>query len=243
MAAGGSDRGPLDTTVPRPTTAPVRKALTSLDDRVELAVGFTVDRLWRDHDRGLLDEQTASVAAAHRSLSDAERSVTFYRVLLQRLASGEYPMDSALFPRIERTVEQLKEAVRVRGARETDLSDVLEPAEANAVRSPAGYPDLKARDIAMLLAIGQGAKLREHLLTQRLSVVTASGARVVQQDFTRLETAGLVQRDTTHPLHAGQPVTLTDAGRAALTARPSGRVTSRPAPRPGAWPDAATHTR
>ncbi|MFI9210241.1 hypothetical protein ACIGW7_19150 [Streptomyces sp. NPDC053253] len=229
--------------MPRPATSSVRKALTSLDHRVELAVGFTVDRLWRDHERGLLDERTASVAAAHRSLSDAEQSVAFYRVLLQRLASDEYPMDSVLFPRIERTVEQLKEAVLVRGARETDLSDVLAPVEASATRSPAGHAELKARDIAMLLAIGQGAKLHEHLLTQRLSVVTASGTRIGQHDFTRLETAGLVQRDTTHPLHAGQPITLTDAGRAALTARPTSRVTSSPAPRPGAWPDAATHTR
>ncbi|MCZ0978701.1 hypothetical protein O1L60_04090 [Streptomyces diastatochromogenes] len=49
--------------MPRSTTS-VRKALTSLDHRVEAALGFTVDRLWRDHDRGLLDEQTASVAAA-----------------------------------------------------------------------------------------------------------------------------------------------------------------------------------
>ncbi|MFG3348685.1 hypothetical protein ACGF1Z_26955 [Streptomyces sp. NPDC048018] len=226
----------------RPATPPVRKALTSLDHRVELAVGFTVDRLWRDHDRGLLDEQTASVAAAHRALVEAEQSVTFYRVLLQRLASGEYPLDPVLFPRIDRTVEQLKEAVRIRGARETDLSDVLDPVEATAARSPAGHADLKARDIAMLLAISQGAKLREHLLTQRLSVVTASGTRIAQHDFARLETTGLVQRDTTHPLHAGQPVTLTDAGRAALTTRPSGHVASRPAPRPGAWPDAA-HTR
>ncbi|WP_282697843.1 hypothetical protein [Streptomyces sp. CC208A] len=228
--------------VPRSAPPSVRKALTSLDHRVELAIGFTVDRLWRDHDRGLLDEQTARIAAAHRSLSDAERSVTFYRVLLHRLSSDEYPMEPALFPRIERTVEQLKEAVLIRGARETDLSDVLEPVEATSARSPAGHTDLKARDLAMLLAIGQGAKLHEHLLTQRVSVVTASGTRIGQHDFSRLETSGLVQRDTTHPLHAGQPVTLTDAGRAALTIRPSSRVASRPAPRPGAWPGAA-HTR
>ncbi|CCA58925.1 hypothetical protein SVEN_5639 [Streptomyces venezuelae ATCC 10712] len=241
MAAGGSDRGRAN--VPRSTATPVRKALTSLDHRVELAVGYTVDRLWSDHDRGLLDEQIESVAAAHRSLSSAEQSVTFYRVLLQRLASGEYPMDSALFDRIDRTVKQLQEAVRIRGARETELSDVLEPVEADAARTPAGHTDLKAHDIALLLAIGQGAKLREHLLTQRLSVVTASGTRIGQHDFARLETAGLVHRDTNHPLHAGQPVALTDAGRAALAARPSSRVTSRPAPRPGAWPDAATRTR
>ncbi|MFD3944962.1 hypothetical protein [Streptomyces sp. NPDC058579] len=137
MAAGGSDRGRAN--VPRSTTTPVRKALTSLDHRVELAVGYTVDRLWRDHDRGLLDEQIESVAGAHRSLSSAEQSVTFYRVLLQRLASGEYPMDSALFDRIGRTVKQLQEAVRIRGVHETELSDVLEPVEANAPPHP-GWP-------------------------------------------------------------------------------------------------------
>ncbi|MEW1699060.1 hypothetical protein ACIQCR_31365 [Streptomyces sp. NPDC093249] len=226
--------------MPRSTTPPVRKALTSFDHRVELAVGRTVDRLWRDHDRGLLGEKTACLAAAHRSLRDAERSVTYYRVLLQRLASGDYPMEPVLFPRIDRTVEQLKEAVRVRGARETDLAGILELVEASTSRIPDAHADLKARDIAMLLAMSQGARLHEHLLTQRLSVVTASGTRVGQQDFVRLETAGLVQRDTTRPLHAGQPVTLTDAGRAALTARPSSAPSGSPAPRPGAWPDTTT---
>ena len=176
VAAGGSDRGRAN--VPRSTTTPVRKALTSLDHRVELAVGYTVDRLWRDHDRGLLDEQIESVAAAHRSLSSAEQSVTFYRVLLQRLASGEYPMDSALFDRIGRTVKQLQEAVRIRGARETELSDVLEPVEANAARTPAGHTDLKAHDIALLLAIGQGAKLREHLLAPGRELRVGQGGEV-----------------------------------------------------------------
>ncbi|MCZ0978700.1 hypothetical protein O1L60_04085 [Streptomyces diastatochromogenes] len=110
--------------------------------------------------------------------------------------------------------------------------------EANAARSPAGHTDLKAREIALLLAISQGAKLHQHLLTQRLSVVTGSGTRITQQDYERLERAGLVQRDASRALHAGQPVTLTDAGRAALTTRPAAPAAASPAPRPGAWPTA-----
>ncbi|MFE5298139.1 hypothetical protein [Streptomyces sp. NPDC056632] len=218
---------------PAPSTA-----LTPLDHRVELAVGFSVDRLRRDHDRGLLDEPAARLATAHRALAEAVTSVTFYRVLLQRLAGGEYTIDQALFPRIDRTVQQLKQAVAIRDVREQETIDALEPIEAQAAQSPAYPSELKAREVALLLAISQGAKLHQHLLTQRLSVVTGSGTRVTQQDYERLERAGLVQRDASRALHAGQPVTLTDAGRAALTAQPATPVAASPAPRPGAWPPA-----
>ncbi|MFJ2875862.1 hypothetical protein [Streptomyces sp. NPDC087298] len=40
--------------------------------------------------------------------------MTFYRVLLHRLSSGEFPVDGALFERIDRTVEQLEQAADVR---------------------------------------------------------------------------------------------------------------------------------
>ncbi|GAA3389039.1 hypothetical protein [Streptomyces roseoviridis] len=223
------------------TSAP-SPALTSFDHRIELAVGFSIDRLWHDHDHGLLDEQTARLAAAHRTLSDAERGVTFYRVLLQRLASGDHAIDESLFPRIDRTVEQLKQAVTCRKKLERDVADALEPIDARAVRNPAAHTELKAREIALLLAISQGAKLYEHLLTQRLSVTTASGTRVTQQDCERLEQAGLIQRDESRPLHAGQPVTLTDAGRSALSTRPSDRFAAGLAARPGSWP-ATSRTR
>lgn len=218
-------------------------ALTSFDHRIELAVGFSVDRLWHDHDRGLLDAPAARLAAAHRALADAERSVTFYRVLLQRLSSGEFTIGQTLFPRIERTVAQLKEAARTRDEREQAVLAALEPVEAQADQRPAAPAELSAHEIAALLAISRGARLHEHLLTQRLSVITASGTRVTQQDYERLEQVGLIQRDDSRPLHAGQPVTLTDAGRAALTARPAVRVAASPAPRPGAWPASAPRTR
>ncbi|MER5786412.1 hypothetical protein ABT104_32570, partial [Streptomyces mobaraensis] len=91
-------------------------------------------------------------------------------------------------------------------------------------------------DAAALLAIAQGAKLHEHLLTQRLSLVTASGTRIAYSQLQRLEAAGLVQRDTSHPVHAGQPVTLTDAGRAALSGSRRTNQPAAPAPRAGAWP-------
>ncbi|MEU8522379.1 hypothetical protein [Streptomyces sp. NPDC048577] len=233
----------LPAAVTQPRHHPVPKALTSLDHRVEVALGFSVDRLWRDQDRGLLDEQTDRLATAHRALSDAERSVTFYRVLLHRLASGEYAIEEALFPRIERTVDQLRQAVSVRDTKEKDLTAVLDIAEAHTTARTAGPAELTARETALLLAISQGAHLRENILTQRLSVTTASGTRIGQRDFDQLEQAGLLQRDTARPLHAGQPVTLTDAGRAALSARPAARVTSRPAPRPGTWPDPAGRSR
>ncbi|WP_405734924.1 hypothetical protein [Streptomyces sp. NBC_01537] len=53
----------------------------------------------------------------------------------------------------------------------------------------------------------------------------------------RLEATGLVVRDTSHPVHAGQPVTLTDAGRTSLAgSHPTGMAASAPAPRTGTWP-------
>ncbi|MFF6975238.1 MULTISPECIES: hypothetical protein [Streptomyces] len=96
----------------------------------------------------------------------------------------------------------------------------------------------------MLLAIAQGARLRELLLTQRVSVVTASGTRIGAEILRRLEADGLVERDTTHPLHAGQPVALTDAGRTALSApRPPAPPPAAPSPRVGSWPTPAARFR
>ncbi|MBC2878080.1 MULTISPECIES: hypothetical protein [Streptomyces] len=226
-----------------PTTA--RKALTALDHRVEAATGRSVDQLWEHRDRGLLDEPHRRLVDAHRSLAQAETSVTYHRVLLHRLSSGGFPVEAALFARIDRTVDQLKQAAVTRDERQQHLVAVLEPLE-TAAREHASFDgrEMTAPDVAALLAIAQGAKLHEHLLTQRLSVVTASGTRLPYSQLQRLEDAGLVQRDTSHPVHAGQPVTLTDAGRAAL---PGSRRTSPPAVpgrRAGAWPvPQAAHVR
>ena len=66
-----------------------------------------------------------------------------------------------------------------------------------------------------------------------MSVTAASGTRIPHAKLQRLEVAGLVVRDTGHPVHAGQPVALTDAGRAALFA--ARRTPTTQAPKPGAW--------
>ncbi|MEU9388275.1 hypothetical protein AB0D38_48500, partial [Streptomyces sp. NPDC048279] len=94
----------------------------------------------------------------------------------------------------------------------------LEPVEAAAAASMPGANPLSTDDQAALLAIAGGAKLYEHLLTGQLSVTAASGTRIPHAKLQQLENAGLVIRDTGHPVHAGQPVALTDAGRAALFA-------------------------
>ncbi|MDW4906755.1 hypothetical protein RB628_15745 [Streptomyces sp. ADMS] len=221
-----------------PAPAPAKKALTVLDHRIEAAVGHSIDQLWQHRDRDLLDEPRSRLVDAHRTLVQAEHGVTFYRVQLQRLASGEFAVDQVLFSRINRTVATLEEAAATRDEREQQVVAALEPIEA-AVRSGGTGPaaELPAPDHAALLAIAQGAKLREHLLTQRLSVVTASGTRLAYSQFQRLEAAGLVVRDDSHPLHAGQPVTLTDAGRALLASpRRPATPTAPPAQRPGTWP-------
>ncbi|MFJ9033647.1 hypothetical protein ACIRQP_35115 [Streptomyces sp. NPDC102274] len=223
------------------TPAQAQKALTSLDHRIEAAVGHSIDTLWKQRDREILDEPRARLVDAHRDLVQAETSVTFYRTLLHRLASGEYPVDAALFTRIDRTVGQLEEAAATRDEREAKVRTALDPVEAAATtQTTHGDVQLSAPDFAALLAIARGANLHQHLLTGRLSLVTASGERLVPSTLDRLETAGLVERDTSHPLHAGQPVTLTDAGRTTLSgSRRPGTAAPAPAQRAGAWPAAS----
>ncbi|KND28457.1 hypothetical protein [Streptomyces stelliscabiei] len=221
-----------------PARASAKQALTQFDLRIEAAIGHSIDQLWQHRGRNLLDEPRTCLADAHRALVQAEQAVTFYRVQLRRLASDEFAVDQALFTRINRTVAALKEAAATRDQRETQVKAALESVEAaTRTRGAGGGPELPAPDQAALLAIAQGAKLREHLLTQRLSVVTASGVRIAYSHLQRFEAAGLVVRDEAHPLHAGQPVTLTDAGRALLASR---RVPAPPAAPPvqraGAWP-------
>lgn len=73
-----------------------------------------------------------------------------------------------------------------------------------------------------------------------MSVTAASGIRIPQAELQQLEDAGLVVRDTGHPLHAGQPVALTDAGRAALFA--ARRAPTVQAPKVSARPGASRPT-
>ncbi|MFC9131363.1 hypothetical protein ACFT4A_31615 [Streptomyces sp. NPDC057099] len=226
---------------PDPAPAKGRRALSSLDHRIEAATGHDVDTLWTHRERGVLDEDHARLVDQHRELTQAETGVTFHRTLLNRLSSGEFPVDRALLQRIARTLDQLGEAADVRAAVVQRVLAALEPIEAAAASTlPTVKADaVSAADQAALLAIAGGAKLYEHLLTHRMSVTCASGARIPYVELQRLENAGLAFRDTDHPVHAGQPVVLTDAGRAALrTARPQPTPTPLPkrAVRPGSWP-------
>lgn len=225
-----------------PRNAPVKKALTQLDYRIEAAVGHSIDRLWQHRDRDLLNDPLTVLVDAHRALVEAETGVTFYRSQLNSLSSGAYPVDGALFERIGRTVGLLEDAARTRDQRQAQAIAALDPVEAAARdKAPRDVPDLPAPDISALLAITQGAKLRQNLLTQQVYVVTASGTRIPYSQLQRLEEDRLVVRDTSHPVTAGQPVTLTDTGRAALTAPRSAKAPGAvPAStsRPGSWPAA-----
>ncbi|CAM5325474.1 hypothetical protein [Streptomyces abikoensis] len=196
------------------TTSTPPKALTSLDARVESATGWSIDALWQTGVHA--EEGVADVVAAHRALADAERGVTFYRTLLHRLSNGEFEVEDALFQRIDRTVAQLQDAAAQRDERTAELLCTLKPfEERNRSRLAPPGADLLQTDYAALVAIAPGgAVLREHLLTHRMSVTTPSGNRVTWPAFQRLE---VVNRDITRPLHAGQPITLTDAGRSCLT--------------------------
>ncbi|MDF6066157.1 hypothetical protein H8R03_30000 [Streptomyces sp. JH010] len=230
---------------PEPAPTPARRAVSPLDHRLEAVTGHDIDTLWAYRDRGVLDEPHAHLVDQHRELAKTQTGVTFYLRLLIRLSSGEFPVDDALFTRIDRAVDQLEEATVARDAAARKVLGALEPIEAAAAASAPGVKQLSTDDQAALLAIAGGAKLHEHLLTGRMSVTVASGTRIPHAKLQRLEDAGLVVRDTDHPVHAGQPVALTDVGRAALFAArrtPTTRAPKVPA-RPGTSPSTPAHRR
>ncbi|MGW5442798.1 hypothetical protein [Streptomyces asiaticus] len=230
---------------PEPAPTPARRAVSSLDHRVEAVTGHAIDTLWAYPDRGVLDEPHAHLVDRHRELAKAQTGATFYLRLLNRLSSGEFDVDDALFTRIDRTVKQLEEATDAREAAARKVLAALEPIEAAAAASVLDTKQLSTDDQAALLAIAGGAKLYEHLLTGRMSVTAASGTRIPHLKLQRLEDAGLVVRDTDHPVHAGQTVSLTDAGRAALSAArrtPTTQAPTLPA-RPGTSPPTPTQRR
>ncbi|MET7737325.1 hypothetical protein ABZT02_39280 [Streptomyces sp. NPDC005402] len=230
---------------PEPTPTPGRRAVSPLDHRLEAATGHDIDTLWAYRDRGVLDEPHAHLVDRHRELAKAHTGVVFYLKLLNRLSSGEFDVDAALFTRIDRTVDHLEEATAAHEAAARMVIAALEPIEAAATASAYGASPLSTDDQAALLAIAGGAKLYEHLLTGRKSVTAASGTRIPHAKLQRLEAAGLVVRDTGHPIHAGQPVALTDAGRAALFAArrtPTTQAPKLPA-RPGVSPSTPAQRR
>ncbi|WP_062640923.1 hypothetical protein [Streptomyces maremycinicus] len=230
---------------PEPAPTPARRAVSPLDHRIEAVTGHDIDTLWAYRDRGVLDEPHAHLVDRHRELAKSQTGVAFYLRLLNRLSSGEFDVDDALFTRIDRTVDQLEEATDARDAAAGKVLAALEPIEAAAAALAPDAKPLSTDDQAALLAIAGGAKLYEHLLTGRMSVTAASGTRIPHAKLQWLEDAGLVVRDTDHPVHAGQPVSLTDAGRTALFAArrtPTTQAPKVPA-RPGTSPSTPAQRR
>ncbi|MFJ6017281.1 hypothetical protein [Streptomyces sp. NPDC092952] len=227
---------------PEPAPA-TRRAVSPLDHRLEAATGHDIDTLWAYRDRGVLDDQYALLVDRHRELAKAQSGVLFHLRLLNRLSSREFEVDRALLTRITRTVNQLEEAVRARDTAARAMLAALEPAEAAATSTRPETQPLSTDDQAALLAIAGGAKLYQHLMTGRMSVTAASGTRISHVKLRRLEDAGLIARDTGHPVHAGQPVVLTDAGRAALFAARRVPTTQKPRgpARPAASPSPTAH--
>lgn len=132
--------------------------------------GHGIDALWAYRDRGALDEPHAQLVDRHRTPANAQIGVTFHFKLLNRLMSGEFPVDGALFVRIDRTVDQLEVATDARHAATQKVLAALEPIEAAASASRPDGPPLSTDDRAALLAIVGGANLHEHLLTDRQSI-------------------------------------------------------------------------
>ncbi|GAA3796668.1 hypothetical protein ACFS5L_02330 [Streptomyces phyllanthi] len=216
------------------------KTLAALAERIRYATGTDWDQLWDRADPG--DPAISSVVDAYRNLFRAEQAVTFHRESLNGLSSGRYEIDQAFVPRLQRALRALVEAVEERLRCRDELLNVLEPLEHAADQQrQAQNVAASAADLPALIAIAHGgATLRENLLSHRISVVTSSGRRIPWSAYQRLEAAGFVTRDTSHPLHAGQPVSLTPSGRTALTQARADTVIAAPAPahRTGAFPSA-----
>ncbi|MEW1632687.1 hypothetical protein AB0469_01275 [Streptomyces sp. NPDC093801] len=175
-------------------------------------------------------------------MRQAQRAVDYHREHLRRLLFHEPVVDTTVADRIDRSIGHLRQAAATRDThRDAVLAVVAELQSAGPDRPDTCVPsDLSAPDTAALLAIARGAKLHENLLTQRLSVVTSSGTRIAYSALQRLESAGLVARDASRPVHAGVPLTLTEAGRATLTGTPRADTAgATPAVRAGAWPSPA----
>ncbi|MER6082943.1 hypothetical protein [Streptomyces sp. NPDC001833] len=154
---------------PQSAPTPTRRAISPLDHHLQAATGHDIDTLWAYRDRGVLDRQHALLVDRHRDLVETQTSVAFYLRLLNRLTSGEFDVDGALFTRIERTVDQLEEAAAGRDAAAREVLAALEPIEAAAASTEPDAEPLSTDDQAALLAIAGGAKLYEHLLTGRMS--------------------------------------------------------------------------
>ncbi|MCF3178728.1 hypothetical protein IPZ70_02010 [Streptomyces polychromogenes] len=226
-------------TTPASSSAPD----AALADRIHAVTGHSVTGLAEYHERGLLDEPTAALADAHRLMRQAQQAVDYHREHVRRLLFDEPVVDTTVADRIDRSIGHLRQAAATRDThRDAVLAALSELQSASPARPDTnGAPDLSAPDTAALLAIARGAKLHENLLTQRLSVITASGTRIAYSALQRLESAGLVARDTSRPVHAGVPLTLTEAGRATLTGpRRTNAPGAPPAVRTGAWPPPAT---
>jgi hypothetical protein len=218
---------------------------TAFDQRIEDTCGHSLSTLREYRNLSLLTDAKARIVDAHHALCAAERSLTYQRRRLHRLLADDVRIEEPTLVRIRRALGALEQASALREACESAVRRELRAAEHAAEQRQPQLARLSRQDFAALLAIARGATLRENILTQRLSVSTAAGSRIPYAVLQRLERAGLVTRDDSHPLHAGQPLTVTAAGRSALsgTRRPETTVNPGvPAPsRPGAWPtDART---
>lgn len=222
------------------TDAPRKPAPTALDALIEQTVGDLAG-LHHDGRSGLLSPERASLAAAHRDLGRAETAVAYHRNVLMQLASGAQAVDDGLLDRIRRTVRDLAQAAAVRDEHHAHTTATLDAVRASAPPPAATSTELTAREQAVLLSLAGGGTLRQHLHTHRVSIRTAKGNVVDYPLFQRLAQGGLVTTDTSRALIAGQPVTLTDAGRSALVGSRQLALQQPATPTrvAGAWPSQA----
>ncbi|MFI7337108.1 hypothetical protein ACIBUY_04110 [Streptomyces sp. NPDC050085] len=216
-----------------PTSGPDRTE-TRFDRQIEQATGLQVLDLWEFDELGLLTQPASAVAAAHRQLAQAEGVVAWHQRRLHRLTAADRVLTPTLMDRLHHYLTSLHDAITDRDRLAAQVADRLEALKTAEPPTPRSAAELAPRQIAVLLAVARGAMVVEHLVTQRLSIRTRAGQRIRWHDVEDLEQRGLLVRDPSRPPHIGQPLTLTDRGRDALTHRntPTHRTTPPPPRRP-----------
>lgn len=123
-------------------------------------------------------------------------------------------------------------------ARDTAAQPTISASTATATHAPApaavtARPRLTGPQQAALRAIAAGgAKMYQSGRNGPLRISAGAGVRITMPTYERLESLGLVGRDTSSGFYGGQKLYATHSGRTALTAINAGATTRAPVAAP-----------
>jgi hypothetical protein len=134
-------------------------------------------------------------------------------------------------------------------ARDTAAQPAISASKATATHAPAPAPAPAAvadrprltrpQQVALRAIAAGGATMYESGRNGPLRISAGAGVRITMPTYERLESLGLVGRDTSSGFYGGQKLYVTHSGRTALTAVNAGATTRAP----GAAPSSAARRR